>query len=896
MSWLTDLRRRFDWLRGKREIAHDVDDELSFHLEMRTREYASAGLAETSARERARARFGDGDTYRKELERMDSHHERRRHTSERFRTFTADVKITVRSLGRNPAYPLIATIILALCIGTSTVIFSLVNTILIRPLPYARPVELVNIGIRFPNGAFTTCSIHEVRDWQERLGSLSHISAIDITPFVLLGGEAPEQLWAARITPEFFSLFEIAPVRGRSFEPAEYAQGTGRVALLSHQAWISRWDGDPDIIGTTLPLLDEDIEGEASFRIVGILPEGFRSRDLGEEEVEIWVPLPHQADLYSNRTHRGVSCYARLTPHTTIESAREEMMAVSEAFAGEYPEVYRRGDRIIVGGIVPLRESVIRSAVPLLNIFIAAAVLLLVIGCVNTANLSLARGFERRREAAVRSALGAGRGIIIRQIMTENVLLALVAGGLGIALAVTGLQTLRVVLPPGIPRLDALQIDLPALGFALAIGIAVGLLSGFFPALLTTRTGIITVLREGTGRTGSGRRGARLRSTFVVVETTLAVMLLITAGLFVATLNNFRRVDPGFDTAGVTAAMVRFGPDYDDTQRILFTDELVRRTEALPGVERAGWVLSLPLGAMNWTPRLRIVGREGETEDTSVMAVFATPGYIEAMGMRIERGRNISSGDSRDTEPVLLVSRTLAETCWPGSSPLGEKIRLTSDPSVPAFTIVGVVSDVLQRHLDSEPYAVFYVPYAQAPESNENYLVVRSAPGAPSPVSGVREILADMDPRLPLTGIQTMADRVNNELILNRFYTSVVTVFALFALVLSIGGLYGSMMYTVAQRTDEMGIRLALGARPGDVIRMVLVHGGRLGALGVLLGFLGAAVLSHAIRSLLFGITPINGPLYLVIAAAVMIAALAAGLTPALRAARTDPLIAMRTE
>ena len=805
-------------------------------------------------------------------------------------TFWKDLRFGVRSLARTPALTVAALIALALGIGANTAIFSVLDGVLLEPLPYPRSERLVMLIDSNPEAGFPrfSSSPPNVVDWREQSRSFQGLAGFTGASLNLTApGTTPERLSGAAVTAGFFRTVGVEPLLGRGFEDAEDRPGAEKVVVLSHDLWARRFGSASDVLGRRITL-----DGEAR-TVVGVMPEGFA---FPRRETEAWVPLAMEI----TETLRGahfLGVVARLRDGVTLEAARTEMDTIAARLAEEHPDS-NKGWGV---NVVPLREVVVEDIRPALLVLMATVAIVLLIACANVANLLLARMAAREREVAVRSALGAGRWRLLRQFLTESVLLGLGGGALGLALGVWGTRVLVALNADNIPRAAAIGVDTTVLGFTLALALVTGLVFGVVPALQASKADLQDALKEG-GRGQAGGAGARrARSVLIVAEVAAAIVLLVGAGLLLRSFVGLQRISPGFDPAGVMTLQVSL-PDAQYPERedqAAFYRALMERVAAVPGVEAAGAGFPLPLSGSNYVLDFAVEGRPapGPNESPSSHIRFVTPGYVRAMGIPLLRGRPLADTDRTDTPRVALINQTMAERWWPGEDPLGERFTF-NDPTSPDaewIEIVGVVGDVLHDDLAQDPDAETYISDYQTPQGTA--VVVARTDGDPLTLAGGLEAaVRETDPDMPVYRVRTLEEVVEGSLSDQRFNATLLGVFALLALVLASVGVYGVVSYSVTRRTHEMGLRMALGAERSAVRRLVVIQGMRLVALGVVLGLAGSLLLTRFLKGMLYGVGTTDVATLVTVPLVLLAVALVATVLPAARATRVDPVVALRSE
>lgn len=809
--------------------------------------------------------------------------------------FATDATRGARSLLRSPGLASAAVLTLALGIGAATALFSVVNAVLVRSLPYSRPDTRVMIWSRWTGFDKTWVSVAEVQDYR-RLPAFRQVAAWGTDQANLTGDSDPVRVGVAFVTANAFSTLGAEPLFGRTFRPEEEAPGASNVALVSHRLWQGRYGGDPGLVGRTI-----FVDGVGR-QVVGVMPAGFRlPTDYGEsaaEPTELW--LPAFLDPQEDRGSHGFYAAAELAPGVTAEQASGQLDALARNLTREglYPEAMR-----FTAFAVPLREEIQGGVRPALVILSGAVVFLLLIACVNVAHLLLARAEVRRREIAVRSSLGADRARLLAQLVAESLALALPSGLFGIALAALGVRAFLGSGLAGIPRADEVGIDARVLLFAMAVAVGTTVVFGLAPARLALSVNPAEALRDGGRGATVGRGGRRLRSLLVVAETALSVVLLVGAGLLLQSLWSLQRVELGFRPDHVLTARLSL-PEagYAEPEKVVaFYRLVVERARALPGVTSAGVLRLLPLGAPIGDWGLDVDGYV-ETPGNAAKGDWqvASDGALEALGERVVRGRAFTAADTTDSQPVALVNETMARIYWPGRDALGGRIRQGQDTR-PWATVVGIVADVRHNGVTVPIKEKFYRPHSQfhlstgfAPRTMS--LVLRTEGDPALLAAPLRAAVRAIDPNVPVATVRPMTAVVSGALATPRLAGAVLAVFAALALLLSAVGLFGVLTYLVSQRRVEIGIRLALGADPGHILRQVLGSGLRLSVAGGILGTLGALALARLLGSLLHGVRPYDPVTFAVVPSTLLLVAILAGLLPAWRATRVNPSTTLRAE
>ncbi len=811
---------------------------------------------------------------------------RKKESREMFSTLLQDLRYAIRTLAKKPAFAVSAILILAVGIGATTAIFSVVDTVVLRSLPYPEPERL----ILFTEGAH---SFPDYNEWTERLDAFSAIAGVWDERVDLTGGGPPEQIAAARVSADFFAIFGAVPHLGRFFSRDEFT-GDPTVALLGHGIWQRRWGADPAIVGDTVT-----IDGQ-SLVVVGIVAPEFQPPEaLAGRRVDVWLPL-----YVDNPEHLGdmgfhvMSVAGRLADGASIDAAQAQIDAFTAERAEEYPNRYLRRDGTLRAvPLVQLRQATVESVSSTLYLLLGAVGFMLLIACANVANLFLARGTERGREIALRGALGASRGRIVGQLLTESMVVAVVGGVAGIAVAYLGVNVLASLNPGNIPRLNDVAVDPRILAFAFLISVGTGLLFGILPALQAAGADVNEMLKEGAASVTAGRGGRRTRGALVVAEIALALILLVGAGLLFRSLVAMIQVDPGFETEQIVDLSLQLGPTFTDAERVAFANQLTERLVSLPGTQAAaaGWTMPFVYyrGRCCWNTTVRDRAQPPADEELQSMAHPVTPGYFTMLGAPLRYGRDFVAADNNAEPSVAVINVYTAMQVFGTENPVGRTLVLGREE----LTVIGVVEGVQHFSLSRDIDNAVYVSYERfGGFLGDLHVGVRSEADFETVVAGMREAVWALEPDLPIEEIVTMRDRVSTSLAMPRFLSVLLGVFAGVALLLACGGIYGSMLYSVGQRQREMGIRLALGAGGGDVIRLVLGHGLVLTALGLGIGVGGALALSQLMQSLVWSIEPTDAITYVAVTALLAVAALAACFVPAFKASRVDPLQTLRAE
>ncbi|MEJ7809819.1 MAG: ABC transporter permease [Gemmatimonadaceae bacterium] len=796
-----------------------------------------------------------------------------------------DLRHALRSLRTSRGFAAVAVAVLALGIGANTTIFSLVNAVMLRPLPFVDARELYMLYSRQPAQGITRSSVSapDVEDWRRGVRSFEALAGYLGSTVTMSGGGDAERLRSALVTPDFFKVLRVRPAAGREFAAEEFAPGGPRVALISDGLWRRRFGADPRTVGRVVTL-----EGEL-YTIVGVMPPGF---DFGR--AELWAPFNFPPEVAA-RGERALGAIARLRAGANVDVARSELDAINRRLAEAYPPSNSGWGAELVSLHADL-ASEFREG---LLLMLGAVAFVLLIACANVANLLLARGAARRREIAVRVALGATRMRLVRQLLTESVVLALAGGALGVLLALWGVRLVGAWVPVEIPSWIRLGVDARVLGFSVALSVLTGLLFGLAPALRASDADVHEALKSGGRSTSGGARG-RLRSSLVVAEVALSLVLLAGALLFAKSFVRLRRADPGYDPRGVLSIRLSLPQTrYSTDDRVrAFYAEAVRRARALPGVQVAAAVLTPPLGDNNIYVAFTPEGQpspQGQAPHAHRETV--TPDYFHALGIPMAAGRSLTEADHAGAARVAVVNETFANHYWPAGGAVGKRFHLgqADDTDEPWMTIVGVVRDVKQFGVNEGTVEGLFMPHAQSP-SRTMTLVIRATADPAGLAPAVRREIGALDPEVALFNVLTLEQALERSVWQPRLYTALLGIFAAVALVLAAIGLYGVVSYTVARRTHEIGLRMALGAQRRDVVRLVVGEGARLVAIGIAVGLAGALAVLRVLRAVLFGVSTTDPATFATVSVTLAAAALLASYIPARRAARVDPLVAMRSE
>jgi putative ABC transport system permease protein len=807
------------------------------------------------------------------------------------RSLWQDLRYGFRILLKQRGFTTVAIIALALGVGATSAVFSIVNAVLLQPLAIEEPERVVMLWENnlARNHAEVEVSYPNYVSWRERNHVFEEVAALPSVNFdmTLTGNGEPQQVEASTVSANFFTLLGTRAALGRTFAPEDEKAGAPSVVLISDGLWKRRFGGDANAVGQRLT-----VEGESA-TIIGVMPADFDF----PKGVELWAPLtPAPGGWTEQRGFRVLRAMGRLKPGVTIEQAQSEMDGISRQLAEEFPKE-NKGYGVTS---VPLIKSIFGNARPALFILLGAVFLVLLIACVNVANLLLARAATRQKEIALRLALGASRVRLIRQLLTESVLLALAGGTLGLLLASFGVEYLVTLAPQDIPRIASVGVNTKVVIFAFAVSFLTAIIFGLAPALSVSKPDLNEALKEGGGKSQGGARSKRLREILVVSEVALAVVLMVGAGLLVRSFNNLQRIDPGFNAENVfTARVALVQSKYPEgAQQKAFFEQLLERVKTLPGVESAAIVLMRPLsGTVGWDPPFAVEGQTAEEQTANPYSNYEaiSPDYFRTMGIPLVRGRDFNNQDRGDTTTVVIVNEMMARKYWPGEDPVGKRLKFgKASSNAPWLTVVGVVKDVRYREWDAVRPDI-YVPYLQNSEYRTDF-VIRTKVNPLSLTESFRREVYALDKDQAVAAVTTMDELVSSALARPRFNTLLLSIFAALALSLSAVGVYGVMAYTVTQQTHEIGIRMALGAQVRDVLRMVLGQGMKLIVIGLVIGVAGAFALTRLMASLLYGVSTTDPLTFTGVAGVLAVVAIAACYIPARRATRVDPMVALRYE
>lgn len=814
-----------------------------------------------------------------------------------------DIRYGACSLIKTPAFTAVALVVLALAIGANTAIFTVVNGVLLRPLPYPdsdRLVMLWETNPRFQIGIDTLpIAAGDFVDWREQNNSFEQVCAFGATHLNLNGEGEPERISAASVSPTFFRLMKVEPRLGRLFQDEDEEPGKDRVVVISYALWQKRFGGQADAIGRTL-----NLDGE-SYTVIGIAPAGFqfpRAKELPyflgvTTQTDMWKPMTFSNDFIKRkRSDHQLSVIARLKAGATREQAQTDMTAIAERIEQSHPDT----NQGIGVRVISLTEQVVGNARLILLVLMAAVSLVLLIACANIANLLLARGSSRQREIAIRTALGASRARIVRQLLTESVLLSLSSALAGTALSIWGVKTLLALGGDLLPRAHEINVDLRVLAFTVAIALLTSALFGLAPALRATRINLSEALKDASHGLSAGRHRNRVRSLLAISEVALSLVLLIGAGLMIKSLARLIGVDPGFKPQNtLTMNIALLASKYPTAnQQIEFFQKLTQQVDAMPGVQSVGLISSAPLSGGVYAGGFSIEGRSSSADNDNLVADrrMISPKYFNTLGIPLIEGRHFTDQDNQTSPGVVIVSESWARRFLPGEAAIGRRIKLGApDSTRPWLSIVGIVGDVHDTALERETRPCVYIPYSQFSTASMT-LAVRTTIDPQVFVGAIRDAVRSVDKDQPVTDVKTMDQYLADSISPRRFNALLLTIFASVALVIASVGIYGVMAYSVTQRVREIGIRMAMGAQPLQVINLIVGGGMTLAFAGVAIGVAIAWALTRVMSSLLYGVSATDSMTFVLASALLVGVTLLATYIPARKAAKVDPMLALRSE
>ncbi|HEX8139616.1 MAG TPA: ABC transporter permease [Pyrinomonadaceae bacterium] len=871
---LSRLARRLRALLRKRRAEHELDEELRYHLERLIEQNIAGGMSPEEARFEARRSFGGLELAKEEC--------REARGVKVIEDLWHDLRYGARRLRKNPGFTAVAVLTLALGIGANTAIFSVVNSVLLRPLPFSRPERLTmiwNNGVPAAGGDRTPLAVADLLDLRAQNRSFQSVDAFQSAFYNYNAGDSPERIRGARVTAGFFTTLGAQAALGRTFNTDEERPGAERVVVLSHRFWVSHLAANREVIGRALSLSGR------SFTIVGVMPEAF---DFPTREAQVWTAL--QLEPPARRGPYFLSGIARLKDGVELEQARAESRALRSTLSGEKFDF----------NYLPVNEFIFGDVRPALLVLLVAVTIVLLIASANVANLLLARAAGREKEISIRAALGASRGRIVRQLLSESLLLALLGGAASLLLAFWGVDLMLKLAPEGIPRLEEIRIDASALGWTALISLLTGIVFGLAPALQGSRLNLNEALKEG-GRSSTESLGKRRwRNVLVVAELAMATMLLIGASLLLKSFWRLQKVDPGVDPERVlTMDIALRGERYAEPEQVqAFSKQLLERVAALPGVRAVAVSNSLPPDERDFSSDFTVEGQPLDARKGAPVADFilASKDYFRVLTLPLRRGRYFTDADSKDAPRVVIINESLERQFFAQGDAIGRRLNLSAQGEPEWAQIVGVVGDVKYTGLETETQPAIYQPVGQNP-SWGMFLIVKTEAADPLTLTpAIRREVRAIDQELPVANVSTLEHRLAVAVTQPRFRTTLIAVFAGIALVLASVGIYGVISYSVTQRTHEIGIRMALGARAVDVLGLLLKQGMLMAVVGVGLGLIAAFALTRLMRSLLFGVSATDPSTFILIALLLTTVALLATYLPARRAMKVDPLVALRAE
>ena len=895
-AWNEEIRKHLSSLKLTPTRENEIVEELSQDLEDRYFKLQLDGLSETEASAIVLKELAESDLWTRELQRVERSPRSvpappfAQNSTNIFSDFRQDLHYALRMLVKNPAFALVAITALALGIGANSAIFSVVNSVLLEPLPYKNPDELVMVWEDATKQGYPhdTPAAANYVDWRDQNQTFVGMAALGDDSFNLTGVGDPEKIEGRRVSANLFSLLGVEPELGRAFTPDEDQPGANGVVLISHLLWQRRFNGDPNIIGKSLKLND------VSRTVVGVMPASFQ---FPTREDELWVPIAFTAEEAANRNRHYLQVLGRLKPGINVQQAQADMTAVATRLQQQYPDT----NTDIGAEVTPLREQLVGDIKPALMILLGAVGLVLLIACANVANLLLARAAVRQKEIAVRVALGASRMRLVRQFLTESVLLSVFAGVLGLLLSVAGLYLLKSFIPPDISHTSVVSIDVRVLGFTLVVSLLTGLIFGLAPALQAANFNLNETLKEGGRDPSAGGRTNHVRSLLVIAEVAISLVLLIGAGLLINSFLRLRNLDPGFSSDHLlTMKVVLPEPKYSErAQRNAFYNSVLEKIESIPGVKSVALTTNIPLYRQGNSISIAFQDRPAPPPGQEVIITtrIVSPSYFETMGIQLLKGRQFTAQDNETSQRAVIVSEGMARRYWPDQDVLGKRIS-PGTPRRPEdwFQVVGVVNDVHQFQLDIQPKPQLYLTYRQAGFFDLRDLVVKTEVEPTSVAATVRRAVWEIDKEQPVSNISTMEGIIAESLARQRFSMLLLGIFAAVAMILAAVGIYGVMSYSVAQRRNEIGIRMALGAQKMDVLKLTVGSGLKLVAIGLGVGLVGALLLTRLMSTLLFGISATDPLTFALISAILVAVAVLASYIPARRATKVDPIVALRYE
>lgn len=886
MSWNTMLSRVAGMFSSRLKRDSDLREEIRAHIELETEENVQQGMDPVKARQAALLKFGNPQLTAEDVRAM--------WTLPRFESVLADLRYGGRMLRKSPGFAAVAILTLALGIGATTAIFSVAYSILIKPLPYPNPQELVLVhqfDEKNDTGVWRATAL-DFLDRRERAHSFTGMASYSGTGLVLTGSGPAEMVLGQKVSSEMFRVLDVKPMLGRDFRREEEQKGQERVIILSYGLWQSKFGGREDVLGKVITVNGEPVT------VVGVMPRDFM---FPAKQYQAWMPMAFYGKVdpqWINRSAHFLRVLARMKPGLTISQADREMKQISRELGQQYPSTSANES----SRVQSLSERVTGNVRGSLVLLVIAAACLLLIACSNIANLLLARGTAREREIAVRQALGAANGRIFRQLLTENLLLTLLGGSLGWSIAYLLVVLVRHHGPADLPRLDEIGLDSAELLFNSVIALTTGVLFSLVPLSSLKRKETADALKSGSATVSGGRALQRLRSSLVVSQIAISGLLLIVAGLTVRSLMHLSAVDPGFNPVGaVSFSLVMTEQEFPQSARMrTFTRDVLEQLRGMQGLERVGFTTSLPFNLNSWSNPVSV---DGSALSPIIGIRPISPQYLEAMQTPLRSGRHFTESDNETSEPVALISESAARKLFAGVDPVGRHVKLGQTDSEEAWRrIVGVVADIRENSLNEAPEPLLYLPYYQLGDQvtamfgRGVYLVVRSGASPSDVISYARARIDRLDSNVPIHDVELMSELVSASMAQPRFRSLLFASFGALALILASIGLYGVLSYLVAQRTREFGIRIALGARPSNLLQLIFSHGGRLIGIGLGLAALAAILVHETVQTILFGMSSLDASTFAVVIVTICAIAGLATLVPARRAMRADPLSAIRYE
>lgn len=875
--WIKEISNWLKALFRRDALSHEVNTELEQHIEFMSADLAEKGMSPEEARRAAMLKFGGVVRY--EEESRDSWGVRV------FQEIVQDIRYSARQLIKSRGFTIVAILTLAIGIGATTAIFSIVNSVVLRPLAYTDSEQLVEIRqIRPSNQRIRWPRLAAFEEWEKQVSGISDLAAVTPMTGNMTNSEFPVRIYGNLVTHNYFKTLGVQPILGRTFSPEEAISGHGSVFVLSYRFWQEQFGGSRDVINRIVQFNNQP------YTIIGVLPKGVRAEAGGPK---VFAPLARNVGD-PTRTFL-FSVVGRLKENVTLAQAQAELDVIAERLTKSNPDIWDDvGTRVFT-----LLEYQVRGVSALLYVLLGAVGFLLLIACVNVANLLLSRASTRQREIAVRTALGASRVRVIRQLLAESIMLAVIGGSLGILLAYWSMSVLLGFAPTTMPRLDEVRIDGIALIFSCTVTMLTGIGFGLVPALQATKVDLATAIKDGSRSVGDGRQHSRLRHTLVIAEVSLALILLIGAGLLTRSFTKLQETELGYNPEVVYVSRIQLERHkYPDEQhQRAFIDQALEQLASKPGILAAAFTSSFPHHQIRGM-RLDIEARpDADLNNLSIASIFSiTPDYFKVISNPLLRGRWFTERDRHDTPPVVIISKSLADQHFPDQNPLGQRIALTRDSTREWREIVGVVTDVKLRGPATAVPPQAYVPFDQAP-GNQFMDVVRIKEGSPEPTALVTAAIHTVDPDMPVpTKMVCIAEYEDSSISVQRFTLFLFGVFSCVALLLAALGIYGVMAYSVSQRTNEIGVRMALGAQHADILRLILIQAAKLVSIGLLIGVGGAIAGTRFLTSILHEISPYDPTTFIIISAILAIVALIACYVPARRAAKVDPMIALRAE